>query len=170
MKKKLPLAFVLLMLLASLCFGQANKNKGAQSSANQGMKTNSLEATLMAQEQALWQAWKEKKAAPFQEWLADDAVLVGDSGTEGKAQVVKEATANDCTINSFSFSDVKVTIVDKDAALLTFKAAQDGVCGGTAIPKTVAATSLYVKRGNKWLAMFHQESPWMQHEAASSQQ
>jgi hypothetical protein len=47
----------------------------------------------------------------------------------------------------------------KDMALLTYKAEQHVTCGGTAAPVNIVATSMWIRRGGKWYAAFHQETP-----------
>jgi hypothetical protein len=39
------------------------------------------------------------------------------------------------------------------------QAVQDGTCGGTAMSPMLWASSAYVKRGSKWFAASHQETP-----------
>jgi hypothetical protein len=48
---------------------------------------------------------------------------------------------------------------DKNTALATYRATQDGVCSGQPMPKNVIASTVYVKRKGKWMGMLHQESP-----------
>jgi hypothetical protein len=42
--------------------------------------------------------------------------------------------------------------------LMTYKANQDGTCGGTKIPSKVIASSIWQKQGGKWVSPFHQET------------
>jgi len=62
-------------------------------------------------------------------------------------------------VKSFSFNNFKVTMIDADAALVTYSATQDGTCGSEAMPAKVHGSSIYVKRNGKWMAFYHQESP-----------
>jgi hypothetical protein len=50
-----------------------------------------------------------------------------------------------------------MTMVDADAAFLTYKGIADGACAGKPIP-TVWASSLWVNRKGKWVAFSHQET------------
>ena len=47
---------------------------------------------------------------------------------------------------------------NKDTALLTYRAEQDTVCNGIAVPSPVWVSSLYVKRGGHWLNALYQQS------------
>jgi hypothetical protein len=62
-----------------------------------------------------------------------------------------------CDIKSFTLSDWKLTMVDANAAMLTYKGVADGTCSGQPVPP-VWASSLWVMRQGKWIAFSHQES------------
>jgi hypothetical protein len=58
---------------------------------------------------------------------------------------------SECEIKSYSLDNFKFLMLDKNSALITFTAMQDGVCSGKTIPANVRASAIYVKRGGKWL-------------------
>jgi hypothetical protein len=151
MKKHLQILLVALLLSVSMCYAQTGKNsKGG---------TASLEKALAAKETALWEAWKTKNTAAFEKGLSADAVMVGDTGIETKAGVVKDIAIMPCEIKGYALSDFKVTMVDATSAILTFKATQDYTCHGEAGPSPIYGSSVYVRRGGQWLNIFHQETP-----------
>jgi hypothetical protein len=117
-----------------------------------------LETTLVSTERQLWDAWKNKDAATFEKTLAPDAVTMGDKGLEDRTTSIKDIASGNCQVQSYTLSDTKVTQIDKDSALLTYKANQDAVCDGKKIPAVVYASTLYEKHGDKWMPAFHQES------------
>ncbi len=146
--KKLIMIMAIAIAASSAAFGQM-KSKASN---------NSVDAQLIALEKQSWEEWKNKNGTFFQTLLTDEAVNVGVGGLSNKSQIVK-STTSDCEIKSFSVDNFKVVMLDKDAALLTYTAMQDGVCGGRTIPAKVFASSVYVKRGGKWLNAFYQETP-----------
>lgn len=117
-----------------------------------------LENQLVTTEKQLWEAWKNKDAATFEKTLAPEAVTIGDKGLVDREGSIKEITTQNCQVQSYTLSDTKVTQIDKDTALLTYKAHQDATCDGKKIPEAVYASSLYEKHGDKWQPAFHQES------------
>jgi hypothetical protein len=122
-------------------------------------KNSAAEQKLIGAEKQLWEAWKNKDAAPFKEYLTDDTVNVTPNGVErGKEKAIESIAKSPCEVKSYALTDFKVDWVDKDAALLTYKAAEDATCNGQKIPPTVWASSLWVKKGSKWVAPFHQET------------
>ncbi len=144
--KKIIMIMAIAIAASSVAFGQMKS------------KDNSVEAQLIALEKQSWEEWKNKNGGFFQTLLTDEAVNVGVGGLSNKSQIVK-STSSGCDVKSFSVDNFKVVMLDKDAALLTYTATQDGVCGGKTIPAKVFASSVYVKRGGKWLNAFYQETP-----------
>jgi hypothetical protein len=160
MKRHLPLAAMLVLALASLSIAQeatptptpAPKPKAPRVTKAQ------LQKELVDMETALWNAWKNKDAKPFETHLAVDTVMVSEQGIGGKATIAKDITSMPCDVKSFTLSDWKLTKYGANHALLTYKAAAEGTCMGTAIP-TTWSSSLWVKRKGMWQAAFHQETP-----------
>ncbi len=149
--KKIIILTMIAIAASSVAFGQMkSKDSG-----------NSVEARLIALEKQSWEEWKNKNGNFFQTLLTDEAVNIGVGGLSNKSQIVK-STSSDCEVKSFSVDNFKVVMLDKNVALLTYTATQDGVCGGKTIPAKVLASSVYVKRGGKWLNAFYQETPIVQ--------
>ena len=160
MKRHLPLAAILIMAFASFCFAQPQPTASPSPAAKPKprMSKTQLLKKLSANETALWNAWKNKDAKPFQMWLAADSVMVGEQGVGMKSDIVKMMASMPCDVKSFTLSDWKLTMVDANAALLTYKGVAEGPCGGQPIPATWAS-SLWVNRKGKWTAFSHQETP-----------
>jgi len=151
MKRMLSVAFVLLMI-AGVAAAQMNANKGSKAGKN------SVEDQLISLEKQAWEAWKNKNGSFFQTFLSDDAVLISGSGVEGKAASVQAISNMPCEVKSYALDNFKVTMIDKNTALLTYSAKQDFTCQGKAGPPQIWASSVFVKRGGKWLNFSHQES------------
>jgi len=159
MKKHLPLAALLVMAFASLCFAQPQASASPSPAPKPKPKVSKAQLLkqLSANETKLWEAWKNKDAKPFKTYLSADSVMVGSGGTQGKADAIKEITSMGCDVKSFTLSDWKLSMIDADAALLTYKGAATGTCGGKPIP-AAWASSVWIKRGGRWQAFSHQES------------
>jgi len=62
-------------------------------------------------------------------------------------------------LTDVSFSDWKMLTVDKDAVVITYSATMKGSFDGQPFPQSsVRASSAWVNRDGKWLAIFHQET------------
>ena len=155
----------LLLLGLALAAGAVAQDDTKKSDAKKSEKKASasddkLQADLVSKEKALWDAWGKKDGKTFEEWMSPDTIGVdGFSGiTMGRDEAVKQVNTNNCEVKSYNLSDEKVTPIDKDAVILTYKADQDITCGGQKAPATVYATSIWKKQGGKWWAAFHQET------------
>src|SRR5437868_12789654 len=149
MKRYLHLAAILIMAFATVCFAQPQATASPSPATAAKPKPRMTKAQtlkkLSANETALWNAWKNKDAKPFQMWLSADGVMIGDQGVGTKGDVVKMMASMPCDVKSFTLSDWKLSMVDANAAVITYKGAADGTCGGQAIP-IVWASSLWVNR------------------------
>jgi hypothetical protein len=162
MKKQLLCVFIMCLTVAAVGVAQdatPAPSPAASPKPKPVMSKKQIEAQLIKYENELWEAWKNKNGKPFQARLSSDGVTVGEQGTSSKAETVKAIATLGCDIKSFKLSDYKLVSLDSNVALLTYKATEDGSCGGTALPPVVWAASTYVRRGGKWLAVFHQETP-----------
>jgi hypothetical protein len=125
----------------------------------QAQSKEAVEEALQSKEQAGWQAWKDKDTKPFNEMLPENAInIAGGMMDNGKSNIMKGMVAASCAIASFSLSDFAYMWLDKDTVLMTYKASQDGTCGGTKIAPKVIASSIWQKQGGKWVSPFHQET------------
>lgn len=160
MKKYLPLAVTLLLALASVVSAQdaTKPTPEASPKPKPAMSKAQIQKNLVATEKKLWEAWKNKDPKPFKAWVAADSIGIGDQGTQNKAALLKDIAAGGCEVKSFELSEFKLTMIDSDAAVLTYKGTADGTCGGVPIP-AAWASSTYVRRGGKWWAITHQETP-----------
>ena len=158
MKRYLPLAALLLLAFASVSFAQPTPTESPSPAPKPAMSKAQIRGRIIATEKKLWEAWKNKDAKPFKANLAADSVMIGERGVAGKADIVKEIASMPCEVKSFELSDFKTTFINSGTVLLTYKGVADGACAGTALP-AVWASSVYVKRGGRWLAASHQETP-----------
>jgi len=80
-------------------------------------------------------------------------------GTATKAQVVALVASPVCVVKSYSIDRLALTMFDANTALLIYHVAQDTTCKGVAVPSPVWATSLYIRRGDRWLNVLYQQTP-----------
>ena len=159
MKKYLPLVAALLLALATAAMGQEATKPTAEPSPKPkpAMSKAQIQRNLIATEKKLWEAWKNKDPKPFKAWVAADSVGIGDQGTQGKAALLKDIAAGGCEVKSFDLSEFKLTMINNDAAILTYKGVSDATCGGEPTKPAWASTT-FVRRGGKWLVIGHQET------------
>jgi hypothetical protein len=118
-----------------------------------------LKSTLIDLEKRSWVAWQKRDGAFYQTFLSDDHVEVGGRGTSSKKEVVDFVGSPVCIVTSYSVDNFNVTILDANAVLIVYHAVQDTKCGGKQVPSPAWVSSLYIKRGGKWLNAMYQQTP-----------
>jgi uncharacterized protein YchJ len=142
---------VVVVLVAGSLATARDKGKSASSTAS------STDQKIIDLEKSLWEAWKNKDAKPFDALLTPNFSEVDNTGSSDRAAAIDGATK--CDVKDYSLSDSKVTWLNKDTALLSFKANMHASCMGQATPENVNANSVYVKQNGRWLEAFHSEVP-----------
>ena len=119
-----------------------------------------VEKALQAKEQAGWQGWKDHDVKPIADMVPNDSINIADGMvTKGKQQILNAMSGQNCKVNSFSLSDFAYMWLDKDTVLMTYSAMQDATCDGKKQTPKVIASSIWQKKGGKWVSPFHQETP-----------
>ena len=150
-----------LLVPASEVSGQ-NKPIASSSKASPSLPSGALEDTLIALEKKSWEAWKNRDGKFFDEFLSDDHLEVGFGGLANKAAVMNMVGSPVCTVKSYTVDKFKCTLIDPNVAVLNYYAAQDTTCYGKPVPSPVWVTSLFVKRGERWVNVLYQHSEAMQ--------
>ena len=153
-------SLVLLLIMGSALLAHAQTPAASPSpSPKPAMSKAQSQKLIIATEKKLWEAWKNKDAKPFNANLTADSVLVGDSGIATKADILKTMADAGCEVRSYTLSDFKVTFPASNVAIVGYKGTQEITCGGQPGPGTIWASSTYVRRGDRWYAASHQETP-----------
>jgi hypothetical protein len=143
-----------LILIALVVFAFAFSTPGQI----QESKTNALEETLVNLEKQSWEAWQKRDGKFFQEFLSDDHVEVGMGGPATKRQIVAFVGSPICVVKSYKVDKFHLTKFSNDTALLTYWAEQDTTCNSNRVPSPAWVSSLYVKRGDRWLNVLYQQT------------
>jgi hypothetical protein len=157
MKRHLPFAALLVFVFATFCFAQEATPSPTPKPKAPRVTKEMLQNDLAEKETALWNAFKNKDMKPFEEYLGADTVVVDSGGVMNKTNLPDGMKM--CDIKSFSLSDWNLTKISPTTALLVYKGTQQGTCGGAPVPPHVWASSLWVKRKDVWVTVFHQETP-----------
>jgi hypothetical protein len=155
--KRVVLIVVLMMVGASVSFGQATKSK-TDKSMKASASANPVADAIIAKERQVLDALMKKDAATFNSLVASDAILNGPNGRMKVADFTKDAFGPDYTLSNSAIEDPQVMMIDKDAAILTYKSTGTETFKGQTQTASSYATSIWVKRGGQWKAIFHQES------------
>lgn len=113
---------------------------------------------VIAQEKLILDALKKKDAKAFDGVVASDAILFGSQGRLPISEFKKVVFGPDYSFDSGTIEDAQVMMIDQDAALLTYKSTGTQTFKGQSHTETGYASTVWAKRGGKWVAIFHQES------------
>jgi hypothetical protein len=116
------------------------------------------QSVLLSLEASAYEAWKFKDAKFWETFLSDKFVGWGSWGRLDKASATMEYSGADCKIESYAISDVQLTPLGQDAALITHKITVNGSCGGQKNPPGSWAATVYVRDGDQWKAAFHAQA------------
>ena len=131
--------------------------KPAASELWTGGRTRSdvLTQTLLAREQAVWNAWKDHDAKRIDALLGDSIQFIDIFGDHigTREETLKTWSGEGCDVKSFDIDGAKATMFAPDFGILTVRATTHGTCFGQDV-WPIWGTTLYVKRGNAWLWTF----------------
>ena len=155
MKNYFTLAGLSLLAMASLCFGQSDLHKPAKTKGK-AMSQASPDKALIDMEKALWEIVKNKQVDAFRKYFADGYSGVSSDGVKDINQELEGVRNVD--LKQYSLADTKVVFPNKDTAVLTYKVTVEGSYQGQDISGIYYASSVWVNKGGKWLAVLHTEA------------
>lgn len=157
MKKTFLLISALILTGACATPPPANREAGPPVAASPATVAMT-EADAMAKEKAVWDTIKNKDYDGFGNMLAEDQVEVTREAVFDKAASI--AGVKDFEPTEVTFSDWKFLSIDKDAFVIVYTVNMKGKFKGKEFPaESDRASSAWVNRGGKWLAIYHQECP-----------
>jgi hypothetical protein len=118
-----------------------------------------LKTTLVSLERRSWEAWQKRDGSFFAGFLSDDHVEVGSRGPTNKATVIAGVASPSCVVKQYAIDTFELTAFNSETALLTYHAEQDTMCGGVPVPSPAWASSLYLKRADRWVNIAYQQTP-----------
>lgn len=159
--KKLFVVLVSALAAAACAAPTEVTNRAPMSNANMTAETKPAamitEAEASAKEKASWDAIKNKNYEAFGNDLDTDYVESSLDTLFDKTGIMN--AVKDVVITDAAFSEWRLLPIDKDAFVITYKANVKGSYKGEPFsPSPVLASSAWVNRGGKWLAIYHQET------------
>ena len=150
-----------LLVLASLVALVMTANADdPKTSGKSDKKSGDMSAKLEQMERGMWEAFKSRDVPAFQALVDKDAYGADPTGFWPASQVGE--MMKDFELRDYELENFKTTQLGADVYLLTYSAKQDASFKGQPLPKTPSFVStVFAKRGNKWLAVYHQETPGM---------
>ncbi len=109
--------------------------------------------TMMTQEKAAWQAFKDKKSDDFKKVVHADFLGVYAEGMSNMQKELDDMKKWD--MKSFAISDYNVVSVGADTMMSSYKVAIEGTYAGKDASGIYNAGSVWTKHKGEWQAIFH---------------
>jgi hypothetical protein len=122
-------------------------------------KTGETGPDAEANEKLVWDALKSRNYDAFASYLAPDSIEIEADGVYDKAGSVKGVSGFDAS--KAELSAWKTVKFDSDASLVTYLVKLPGMK-----PDQERHSTIWVNRGGKWLALFHEGTPVAAQQAA----
>ena len=137
----------------------AANTENANANAEKPAAEAPTKEALVMLEKSAYDAWKNKDAKFWGDFLSDKFVGYGQTGKLDKAAAMKEYAGENCDVKSVAFSGESMSPLGADAAFITYKVTIDGTCAGQKLPENQWAVGVYVREDGKWKGAFHAETP-----------
>ncbi len=145
MEKQFILFCVTLIAVAPVCLAQASPAKPAKSD----------ETAITDLETSAWEAYKNKQADAFKKLMSKDYYGEYAEGIKDLDREVADMAKTD--LRDYSRADTKVVFPSTDVAVITYKSTIQQTSEGKDMSGTYNSGSIWVKKGGKWLEIFHTE-------------
>ncbi|HYT67539.1 MAG TPA: nuclear transport factor 2 family protein [Vicinamibacterales bacterium] len=155
--KKVVWTLAMLALTCGAASAQDVNEQTAQAMPERQMSTaNTLDKALIANERKINDAVAKGDKAAFTALVAPNAWSADGNGFMKVSDFVP--MLDQYKVTSWEIADEKVSWIDNNTAIVTYKWTGAGTFQGQPLPSPVYASSVWTKKGDKWLVAFHQES------------
>ncbi len=131
---------------------KATKPAGSDLWAGGATRTDASTRTLLAREQAVVTAWKDRDSARMAALFSQSLQFVDIFGSQigNRADALKAWSGEGCDVKGFDLTGAKATMFAPDFGVLTYRGLFDGTCFGQAL-WPIWATAFYTRQGKDWL-------------------
>jgi hypothetical protein len=118
--------------------------------------TSTLDKALIANERKLNDAVAKGDKATFLAMIAPGAWMADGGGFMKAADL--GPMFEQIKISNWAIADEKVLWADANTAIVTYKWTGSGTFQGQPVASPTYASTVWAKKGDKWVALYHQES------------
>ena len=157
-----------LLAAAAACTPLPSNNSNQPANSNTGANRNGAatpaptvsESEIKDREKQVWDALKSKNWDAFAAFVHDQQLNVTSTGVYNKAETLEQI--RNLELTDIAISDQRVIPLGADAAVHVYKTTATGTAGGRPIPAgSFYESTAWVKSGDKWLAIYHQDTKAM---------
>ncbi|HLC62584.1 MAG TPA: nuclear transport factor 2 family protein [Candidatus Nanoarchaeia archaeon] len=119
-----------------------------------------IKKTLTALEKKFWEADINKDANFYRKHTTNNSFAVGPLGIVNKKKILKAISSNPQKLLNFKIHNPSFVSFNNHTAFLIYKASGTTLNNSKKSRFSVLATSMYIKFNGRWLAAFHQQTPF----------
>ncbi len=125
------------------------------------MATANVDHEILALEREYWDAMISKDPQVATRLTADESIVIGPQGVDkvSKKDIGSMLTSEKWKLKKYEFSGVTFSKPDKETAVIAYTVKEDLEVDGTLLSLEANDSTLWVRRGGKWLCMLHTETP-----------
>jgi hypothetical protein len=123
------------------------------------MDKAAIEKALIANEQKINDAVLKGDVATFKTMVADDGWSIDDHGAMSVTEFEKQLKPGIAKITDSKLDMFKVLWADPNTAVVTYTWTGKGTFMDQPVHSPTYCSTVWTKRGAKWLAVYHQETP-----------
>jgi hypothetical protein len=153
MKRRFILCCFGLVVAVSICFGQESPSPSPTSSPFKTLRSATKEAAIVKLEKAVTNAFKNKQAKAFRDYLAPEFNTIDTEGVKDADAEIAEMQKTE--LSNYTFADMKVTLLSPKMAIATYKVTMQATSSGRDTSGAYYAATVWNKRSGKWLAVLH---------------
>lgn len=152
------LALAAIGIFSAFLLGRPKISVAAPSAESQdsNAKADTLEQQIVSKEREGLEALKTGNVERFGNLTADDAVFVDSEGPADKAQVLKNVAG--FSLTEYSMENIQYVPISANSGLITYRITEKGVSHDQVFAGHAYVSSLWTRRGDKWLCLFSQET------------
>lgn len=114
---------------------------------------------IKAAKTTLDDAFARRDAATIEKMVTADHVATTTYYGRPFTTADELATLAEFDARYFDFTDLEVTMLAPDSAMITFENSYDGTFEGRPLPERVFVTEIWLKQDGQWLQRLYQETP-----------
>ncbi|HSE43330.1 MAG TPA: nuclear transport factor 2 family protein [Acidobacteriota bacterium] len=124
------------------------------------MESDSVKKEVLKNIQSLWKGWQDQNPEPFKQLMSQDALTITGQGVTTMSDLFKQMEGKQCAVKSFSIdeSGARLTKIDDNTYVITYKADQEATCSGIKSPSPVMVSEVWSNKDGKWKGYFYQET------------
>ena len=138
-----------------MSFGQESPSPSPSPSPTpyKTIRSATKEAIIVKLEKSVTDAFKNKQAKSFRDYLAPEFSAIDAEGIKDADAEIADMQKTD--LREYSFSDMKVALPSPKMAVATYKVTTKSTSSGRDTSGTYYAGTVWNRRDGKWLAVLH---------------